>query len=173
MAEIGGNMGKAFRDLTGEIGRATTSQEMREHVAHKTGRSEDGKMIYITQQDHKDQCDINLIIPKYQKSGVITHVADFEAQYGEFLGIDFKQANDLVIGAKNKFNELPSEVRSYFKNDPGKLLEFMENPDNRDKAIELGLIDRAWTPETDGLGEHIKSPEQREKKQPEKSTDVE
>ena len=38
----------------------------------------------------------------------------------------------------------------------GELLHFMENPENRQEAIELGLINQAWTEETDGLGEHVK-----------------
>lgn len=31
----------------------------------------------------------------------------------------------------------------------------MEDPSNRDEAIELGLIDKNWTENTDGLGEHV------------------
>jgi len=36
---------------------------------------------------------------------------------------------------------LPAQLRVRFDHDPVKLLEFLENDQNRDEAIQLGLID--------------------------------
>lgn len=148
-------MGKFYREITGEMGSPTTDPAMR-HFFQQPGRTdENGKPVYFTEQAHKKQCDINEIIKKYDRHGLITHVSKFEARYGDLTGIEFKDAQDLVTNATRSFNELPANIRSFFENSPEKLLTFMENPDNREKAIELGLIDRRWSPETDGIGEHV------------------
>jgi hypothetical protein len=37
------------------------------------------------------------------------------------------------------FMSLPAKIRSRFQNDPGAFLDFVQNPENRDEMIELGL----------------------------------
>ncbi len=130
-------------------------------------RDSDGNIQYTTEQAHKNQCDVNRIIEKYDKRGIITHVSKFEAKFGDLTGLDFKSMQDQVANAKSMFSNLPGEIRALFENDPANLLTFMENPDNRDEAIKLGLIDPTWTPETDGLGEHVKDGENEPIKPPE------
>lgn len=116
----------------------------------------DGNLIYRTEQAHKNQCDVNRIIEKFDKNGIITHVSKFEGKFGDFTGIEFQTMQQQVALAQNMFNELPPDIRAEFENNPRNLLTFMENPDNREKAIKMGLISERWTPETDGLGEHVK-----------------
>lgn len=116
----------------------------------------DGKPIYFTQQAHKDVCDINKIIKKYDKTGIITHVQKIEARYGDVTGIDFFNAQQLYLNAQNMFNELPAEIRKRFRNNAGEFLEFMEQDSNREEAIKLGLIRNDWEESSDGLGEHVK-----------------
>lgn len=154
-------MGKFYRETMGELGEPTTQPTMRMFFQQPGKSDENGKPIYFTEQSHKKECDINNIIRKYDKHGIITHVSKFEASYGDLTGLDFKQAKDLVINAQNSFNELPANIRQYFENSPEKLLTFMEDPQNRDKAIELGLIQNDWSPATDGIGEHIKNDSER------------
>ncbi len=36
--------------------------------------------------------------------------------------------------------QLPATVRAEFENDPAKLLDFMDNEKNHDKAREMGLL---------------------------------
>lgn len=140
-----------------------SKEDMRKHCQRPGKFDKKGKIIYFTEQSHKDSCNINSIIKKFDKNGLITHVSKIEAKYGDLTGLDFQSANNLVIKAMNDFMELPSKIRNRFKNSPEMFIEFMDNPDNRDEAIALGLIRGDWTPETDGLGEHIKSEEEREK----------
>lgn len=154
-------MSLKFREKFGvetEVSRA----EMRAWSLRPGRKDEHGAIQYTTQQQHKDECDINNIIRKYDKTGLIKHVARFEAKFGDFTGLDFRQMQQTVIDAKNQFAQLPMEIRKRFDNNPEKLIEFMEHPENRDEAIKLGLIDANWTPETDGLGEHVKSEDERE-----------
>jgi len=95
----------------------------------------------MTKQSMKDECDINNIVKKYDRTGVLTHVNTYEAQYGEVSAQDFLEAMLIVKEAENMFQSLPSEVRSRFDGDPAKFLEFMDNPDNIDEMVELGLAE--------------------------------
>lgn len=133
----------------------TTSPEMRVLCTRPGRVDENGDIQYTTEQSHKDQCNINNIIQKYDKHGLITHVSRFEASFGDVSGADFKAMADKVAAAKSAFNNLPSKIRNRFANDPTQLLSFMDNPNNRDEAIKLGLISPLWSPDQDGLGEHI------------------
>ncbi len=149
-------MSKEYREKFNNEYPSITSSEMRSFSARPGRSDEDGKPIYITEQAHREQCDVNQIIRKYDKNGLIQHVSNFEASYGDVSGIEFKKAQDQVINAKKMFNKLPSEIRKRFSNNPQELLSFMDNPNNRDEAIELGIINREWTEATDGMGEYVK-----------------
>jgi len=163
-------MSKKYREKFGiadidDLSKATGAsiEELRQALRkfhQRPGRvDENGEIEYTTEQDHKKECDVNEIIKKYDKRGVITHISKIEAKFGDMTGADFQAMQNQVILAKNMFNALPAEIRKEFDNNPSSLLEFMEDPNNRDRAIELGLIDAQWTPETDGLGEHVKEGE--------------
>ena len=101
----------------------------------------------LTQQSSKDSCDINSILKRYRKTGVISH---FRADGGSYEdmppSMDFHEAVNLVMEAQAGFDALPATVRSEFGNDPAKFLDFLKDPDNRPRAIELGLIDAPADP---------------------------
>lgn len=151
-------MSKAYVEEFGEV--KATKEQMRKFVSRPGRHDQDGNPIYTTEQGHKKECDVNNIIKKYDKTGLITHVSRIEAKYGDLTGVDFKEAMDMVTNAQNMFNELPVEIRNRFKNDPAKLIEFMEDGNNRDEAIEIGLIDASWDAGEDGLGEHVERNEE-------------
>lgn len=96
-----------------------------------------------TKQAHKDECDVNLIVRRFEKTGVLAHAAAQQAQYGDFSPVDYREALDTVIAAERAFADLPAKVRQRFNNDPGEFLAAAENPDMRDEFIKLGLIDEA------------------------------
>jgi len=145
-----------------------TTSEMREHCKRPGTTDENGKIIYFTEQHHKEYCDINNIVKKYDTTGLLQNVTEAEGKYGDVSGLEYKEALDLVIGMESTMAEMPSHIRKYFKNDPRLFAEFMENPDNREKAIELGLINRAWEPDLDGLGEHVTKEQAKERDKPKK-----
>lgn len=163
-------MSKDYREHTQMDNPKLRTDGMRIFCQRPGRTNENGDPIYVTEQHHKNECDINQIIRKYDKTGLITHITKFEAKFGDMTGTDFKTAHDQVIKAQAMFDELPSQIRKRFQNTPEKLLSFMENPENRKEAEELGLINPMWTEETDGIGEHVKQGEQEIKdkyKQPE------
>lgn len=51
----------------------------------------------------------------------------------------FQQAQNLVANVKSEFDNLPSALRGRFENNPRKMLEFAQNPENSEEAIKLGL----------------------------------
>lgn len=149
-------MSRDYRLLMDQEMAVVTSPTMRRWCQRPGKFGDDGKPMYLTEQSHKKECDVNLIVKKYDKTGLISHVSKFEAKYGNLGGADFKSAMDLIAGAKSSFESLPSNIRKKFRNSTEAFLSFMENPANRDEAINLGLIRSEWTESTDGLGEHVK-----------------
>lgn len=132
-----------------------TKEDVKEWCKRPGKADKEGKPLYFTEQNHKKECDVNLIIKKYDRDGLITHVSRFKGQFGDMTANDFTDMQNKIRSAVNMFNDLPSETRNRFDNSPAELLRFMENPDNRDKAIEYGIINRDWTEESDGIGEEI------------------
>lgn len=98
----------------------------------------DGKSL--TKQCFKDECDINNIMKKVAKTGLVSHVSRFKGRYGDFIdATDYRTAVDKILEAECMFESLPANIRSMFSNDPASFLEFVQNPDNILQMEELGL----------------------------------
>lgn len=91
------------------------------------------------QQQFKDDCDINSIMARFQKTGAIDHVAVYQPEYGLATPQDLHAAMNLITKAERMFADLPSSLRRRFDGDPRKLFEFVQNHENADEAKELGL----------------------------------
>lgn len=95
----------------------------------------------MTKQAPAEDADVNNILKKYAQTGVITHTNPKQALYGDFSNAkSYQEALNGVLDAQEQFDALPSQIRERFKNNPAELLSFLDNQDNRDEAIELGLI---------------------------------
>jgi len=130
-------MSKAFAEKF--KGKKWKREDVRSFTNYVTEPGPDGRPIYVTEQGHKDECDVNNIIKKYDATGLITHVARFEATYEDVAALDFRQALELQKSIQEKFSELPSSIRRRFENDPYKYLAFLENPANEKESVEIGL----------------------------------
>jgi phage internal scaffolding protein len=98
----------------------------------------------MAQQHFKDECDVNNILRKYESTGLVTHVANGTSSYGDFSSVlEFQQAQNILIEAQDAFEALPASLRKRFDNDPAVMLEFIENPDNREEAEKLGLLNKS------------------------------
>ena len=94
----------------------------------------------LAQQHYKDECDINNILRQFNVTGLLPENA-LSPRYGDFTGIsDYQTALNQVIAAEDEFMRLPADLRARFGNDPAQLIEFMENSENKDEAIKLGLV---------------------------------
>lgn len=111
-----------------------------------------------TKQSAKDECDINKIMARFQRTGLIDFVNDNQPQYNDISGLDYQEAMQIVASARSMFEELPSSMRTRFDNDPQKLLEFLEDPANRQEGVAIGLINPSATPLPGGSVERDSGP---------------
>lgn len=102
----------------------------------KVGFSTKGR----TKQSFKSECDINNIMSRFLKTGVLDFVQKNEARYADVTGIEYQTGMFKVAQAKTMFHELPAQTRSFFDNDPGLFLDFVQNPKNRAECEEMGLV---------------------------------
>lgn len=93
-----------------------------------------------TKQEFRDECDINVLMKRYQKTGLFPQYPGAVPRYVSNIGMpDYQEALGIVMAAKEEFAALNSELRKRFDNDPAKFLEFTNNPDNADELVKLGL----------------------------------
>lgn len=110
----------------------------------------------LTQQQFKDESDINLIVKKYQITGELPEQK--QGIYADVSNIpDYQQALEIVKNAEDMFMSLPARLRSQFSNNPEFMLNWIKDPANRDQAVSLGLIE--------GDTSEIKPPQPTEKKE--------
>lgn len=97
----------------------------------------------LAQQHFKEECDINTILQKFNITGLLPE-APLSPRYGDFSGIgDYHSALNRVMAAREEFGALPAQIRARFDNDPSKLIEFLQDENNRPEAEELGLVEKA------------------------------
>lgn len=96
-----------------------------------------------TQQHFGDKVDINKILAKYRKTGVIEHVQRAQERYGDFTELtEFAIHADKVAKANQAFEMLPAELRNKFNNSVPGFFEFIGNPANKDECIKWGLFNK-------------------------------
>lgn len=116
-------------------------------VKAKTRIHSDGENF--TQQSGKDQADINLIVESAKRGADLSHLSVKSPMYGDFAGMpDFYSAMLMISKANSLFMRLDPFVRERFGNDPGRLLKFLDDPQNREEGIKLGLIQDPSKPGT-------------------------
>ncbi len=108
----------------------------------------------LTKQSFQNECDINAIMDRWTRTGVIDHFAANPPTFGDFnCEQDFQDAQNSIIQANEAFDALPAKVRDRMQNDPGKLLTFLNDPANDDEARSLGLLPQIPAqPNSDGPG---------------------
>ena len=104
----------------------------------------DKSSISITQQNFKKEQDINTIMKRYIKTGILgdpLSIRNANPKFGNFDNVaDFHTQMNRLTELQTEFNELNSEVRNRFNNDPAELVEFLADPKNEDEARELGFL---------------------------------
>jgi len=95
----------------------------------------------MTQQHHKNDADINTIVERALRSGVLPQSGK-QPVYGFMPSETYHELIMLVDAQTQKFRSFPAKIRNRFNNDPRSFLAFLENKENRAEAIELGLIPR-------------------------------
>lgn len=93
----------------------------------------------LTQQSFASEADINTIVDRFMKSGVLP-TPSVMPQYIDFEGVfDYHSAMNVVRQADEAFMRLDARTRARFNNSPQLFLEFFADPANSEEAIRLGL----------------------------------
>ena len=97
----------------------------------------------LTQQSEKDSTDINLIVKRYCECGICPSCEIRQPLSEDMLSIQSDTFQDVMqrqAQLTNAFNELPAHVRKKFDYNPLNMLEFVENPNNKEECVKLGLL---------------------------------
>lgn len=98
-----------------------------------------------TKQSFAAECDINNIMKRFEKDGLVLHVNKFDGQYGDFTNApEYHDAVNKVLAADDMFMSLPASLRTRFENDPGRFLAFVADPANVREMQSLGLMRRGF-----------------------------
>nr|QJB20826.1 MAG: internal scaffolding protein [Microvirus sp.] len=105
----------------------------------------------LTQQQFKDDCDLNIIMKRYNEKGLLPDYIAQDPTYADFTTAPaFHEAVEIVARAQEQFDLLPSSTRARFENDPAKFLEFVNDPKNDEDLIKMGLATKpSTTPPSD------------------------
>ena len=61
----------------------------------------------LVQHHMAEECDINVIMRRYQQTGELTHVAGMAGEYGDFYDVtDYKTGTERLMAAQELFMEL-------------------------------------------------------------------
>jgi len=100
----------------------------------------------LAKQSEKGSSDINKIVARYHKTGILPQARQAVAQYIDAAMLpDYKTALNTVIESEATFLALPAKVRSHFDNDPEKFVQAFESEldeKTKDLFIEYGLMNQ-------------------------------
>lgn len=100
----------------------------------------------LTKQSHRDETNINYIMAKYNKTGLLTFGSTHQPEYMAIKDTDFQSAMNTVVRANEMFAELTSTLRKKFNNNPEEFFRYVHDPANLDEMYELGLAVRPPPP---------------------------
>lgn len=101
----------------------------------------------LTQQHFAEECDINTIVDRFMRTGVMPEGV-LTPSYADFDEVvDFQSAQNAIRAAQENFFRMPAEIRARFQNSPQVFLEFFGDPANQEEAIKLGLATRRVSPD--------------------------
>lgn len=94
-----------------------------------------------TQQSFKNDADLNVLVRRFGLTGQFPPPR-MQPFFGDFTMFDsYHDAMNQIVAAREAFNQLPANVRQKFDNDPGKLWNYLHDPDlDVEEARELGLL---------------------------------
>lgn len=94
-----------------------------------------------TKQSFAAECNVNNIVARFPDLTQLGAGSGRQPRFGDISGVeDLHSAMNMVFEAEARFAELPSAVRSRFRNDPVELVNFLGDENNRDEAVKLGLV---------------------------------
>ncbi len=91
-------------------------------------------------QSMRDECDVNLIVAQFTKTGFLTHVSSGVPSFVDVSEMtDYRSAIEQVRSVEAYFAGLPAGVRSRFRNDAVEFMEYLESGASEEDLKALGL----------------------------------
>lgn len=94
----------------------------------------------MTRQSDADAADINKIVSRFERSGVMP----LTAREGRFLDVsevgDYRSALEQVRRANEYFETLPASSRAMFGNDPAVFLDKVNDPAALQLLVDAGVV---------------------------------
>lgn len=102
---------------------------------------EDGNPeVSLTKQDQAKDADINILMGKYLKHGILP-MERGPGIYTDTTALpNYGEAMQIIVEADAKFQSLDPKLRNRFMNDPQELLNFIDDPANKEEAQKLGIL---------------------------------
>lgn len=92
------------------------------------------------QSDLKD-CDINAIMKRYERTGLLPDLIAKNGTYGDFSDAPtLQEAFAITRHAEEQWANIDATVRNRFDNDPVKFAAFATDPNNVDEMEKMGLL---------------------------------
>lgn len=93
----------------------------------------------LAQQSGKDDADINVIVKRFNLTGMVSQVP-LPPTYDDFTGVStFLDAMNLIRAGEESFAAMSADTRSRFGNDPAAFVEFCSDPANLEEMRKMGL----------------------------------
>lgn len=93
-----------------------------------------------TKQSEANDVNVNEIIKRHRRTGVVTHWSGRMPMYGDFSAqVTLQDSLNLVLEAQESFMSLPAEVRRAAKNDPVELLRMLATEEGSADLVAAGL----------------------------------
>lgn len=103
----------------------------------KTTRRDTGRNTKV-QSQHKNQNNVNHIMKRFERG--IQPTGQYQNDYLDMSQMpDPIEALNASARLKGYFSHLPAKTRQRFSHDPAELAKFLQDPNNQDEAVKLGL----------------------------------
>lgn len=93
----------------------------------------------VTEQSHKDNCDITYILNQYIRSGVSPQIPESVFKDLTLLP-DYQTCLNTVSQIDSLFKDLPLAVRQAYDFNPAAFMDAVEDPTQRDTLTKLGVF---------------------------------
>lgn len=103
----------------------------------------------LTQQHMEGVTDVNKIMDRFNRTGVLGSGGRANGRRPEFLEVSGASYHEMLVRLQKiqgTFASLPAKTRKRFSHNPENLLRFLEDDKNLAEAIELGLVDESDVP---------------------------
>lgn len=101
----------------------------------------------LTQQHFTDDANINVIAARFGITDIPLHALDPNLFRDTTNDPELRDVLDAQHTAREYFMALPAKMRRRFHDSPQELWDYVNDPENHEEAIRLGILAKAPTPE--------------------------